>query len=81
MYNLIKESYSDGLSDLEGLPMSKRGTVRIQIKDLPEEHWVELREEDVAKLVDGSSVELSMTVREVPSYAGLRWKPESSKCD
>jgi hypothetical protein len=54
--------------------MDKRKTIRIQVKDLPDHHWVEINADDVEKLVDGRTVDLFLSVREVKSYAGLRWE-------
>ena len=48
--------------------------IRIQVKDLPRDLWVELSAEDLDKVMAGKSVEVTMRVREVSSYARLRWK-------
>ncbi len=53
--------------------MEKLKTVRIQVKDLPPEQWVELYARDIERIADGSNIDIFLHVREVRSHAGLRW--------
>ena len=59
--------------------MKKGKTIRLQIKDLPGDRWVELLADDIARIVESRDVQLYLHVRDVPSHAGFRWERKREK--